>query len=91
MRTIVQPRFGPSARPRAGADVLIAVVGPFAVGVGVMDDEAETRTIAAGRPLEHFEVAIGIAKGHHRAATDVLLMPTGLPALSSMKFSSWSS
>lgn len=55
----------------------LAVVGPFAVGVDMMNDEAETRTMAAGRPFKHFEVSVGIAHGYHRSAADVLLDADG--------------
>ncbi len=41
----------------------------------------KARTIAAGRPFEHFEVAVGIANGDHRAAADVLLNADGFAGL----------
>ena len=34
-----------------------------------------------GRPLEHLQVAIGVAKGHERAATDELVDGDGLACL----------
>jgi hypothetical protein len=68
------------------ADVRLAVVGPLAIGVGVVHVETEAGATAGGGPLQHLEVAIGIAEGRDRPAADVLrLMPTGLPSLSSMK------
>ena len=67
------------------ADVRFAVVGPLARGVVVMDEHPQPRTGAAVRPFEHLEVAVGVAERGDRPPTDVQLMPTGLPALSSMK------
>src|SRR5688572_29272007 len=54
-------------------DVRLAVVGPFPFGVGVVNVETETRAAAGGGPLEHLEVAIGIAEGGDGTAADVML------------------
>src|SRR5262245_24883621 len=35
-----------------------------------MDDQAEVRAFLGGGPLEHLQVAVGVAEGHHRAAAD---------------------
>ena len=51
--------------------VRLAIVGVLPLGVGVMDDQAEAGTFAGGRPLEHLEVAVGVAEGHHGSAADV--------------------
>ena len=42
-------------------------------GVGVVDVEAESRAVACGGPLQHLEVAIGVAEGGNRATTNVTL------------------
>src|SRR4029450_2005459 len=55
------------------ADVGFAVVGPLAVSVGVVDDEAEARTAARGRPLQHLQVAVGVAEGGDGAASYMAL------------------
>ena len=45
------------------ADVRSAIVGIFALGVGVVDDEAEPRRpCSPGRPLQHLQVAVGVAE-----------------------------
>src|SRR5687768_17570214 len=40
------------------ADAGLAVIGPFARGVGMMDIETEVRASASGGPLEHLQVAV---------------------------------
>jgi hypothetical protein len=45
----------------------------------------EPDTVGQRRPLQHFKIAVGIAEGGDRTAADILMIPTGLPALSSMK------
>ena len=47
-----------------------AVVGPLALGVGVVDDGHEAGAAARGRVLQHLQVAIGVAEGEDRAAAD---------------------
>ena len=51
----------------------VAIVGVFAFGVGVMDDQAEARAAAHRGPLQHFEIAVGVAERGDRAAADVLV------------------
>ena len=63
------------------ADVRLAVVGPFALGVGVVDEEAEARAAAGGGPLQHLQVAVGVAEGGDRPAADVLVDADGLAGL----------
>jgi hypothetical protein len=41
-------------------DVRLAVVGPFSLGVGVVDIEAEMLAAAGSGPLEHLQVAVGV-------------------------------
>ena len=48
--------------PVETADRRHAVVVPFAVGVGVVDVEAEARAVAGGGPLEHLPVAVEVAE-----------------------------
>lgn len=56
----------------------LAVVGPFAHGIGVMNDEGKTRTCATSGPLQHLEVAVRIAKGRNGAAADMMIDPDWL-------------
>src|SRR4051812_44726628 len=56
-----------------GADVRLAVVGPLAVGIGVMHDAHEARTIARGGPLQHLQIAVGVAEGKDGTPADMLL------------------
>src|SRR5688572_2602889 len=48
------------------ADGRDAVISPFANGVGVMHQPHEAGPAARRRPLEHLEVAIGVAEGEQR-------------------------
>ena len=74
MLTTVQPlRLRLVERLVELADVRLAVVGPLALGVGVVDEEAEARAAAGGGPLQHLQVAVGVAEGGDRAAADVRL------------------
>ena len=45
-----------------------AVVGSLALGVGVVDV-----AVACGGPLQHLEVAMGVAEGGNTATTNVTL------------------
>ena len=51
----------------------IAVIGPFAFGVGVMYEHTESWALARVGPLQHLQVTIGISGGEDRAAPDVLV------------------
>ena len=74
MSMTTQPRAEASSSPRASAPMLdVTVVGPLALGVGVVDDHAETRAGSRRRPLEHLEVAVGVAERRDRPAADQLL------------------
>ena len=83
MSTTVQPfacasSSALSSRPMGD----VAVVGPFALGVGVVDDEAEARRrCRRSVHCEHLQVAVGVAEGGDRAAADVLLDADGLAGL----------
>ena len=50
-----------------------AIVGPLALCVGVVDEEREPRADARGRPLEHLQVAVGVAECCDGTAADVLV------------------
>src|SRR6266436_2926186 len=43
-----------------------AVIGVLALGVGVMDDPHESRTASRRGPLQHLQIAVGIAKRKDR-------------------------
>ncbi len=45
------------------ADWGVAVVGVLAHGVGMVDEEHETRAGAGGGPLEHLLIAVGVSEG----------------------------
>src|SRR5258705_3869196 len=53
-------------------DARLAVVGPFAHGVRVMDKTPEAGTLARGRPLQHLQITLGNAQAENRPATDIL-------------------
>ena len=49
----------------------LAVIGVFTLGVGMMDDAAQTRRpTRLGGPLQHFEIAVRIAEGGDRPPPD---------------------
>src|SRR5262245_43787316 len=52
------------------ADMGVAVVGVFALGIGVVHDAHETRARAARGIFKHLLVAIGVAEGEDRATAD---------------------
>ena len=49
----------------------LTIVGPFALSIGVVYENAKTGSVTGGRPLEHLEVAVGVAEGGDRPAADV--------------------
>ena len=51
----------------------LTIVGIFALGIGVMDDEAETRPRTGGGPLDHLQVAVGVAKSASAAASVMVI------------------
>ena len=71
------------------ADVGLAVIGPFALGIGVMDGEAESWAAACGGSLQHLEVAIGVAEGGKRASADMTLDAHRLALLVVVEDESW--
>src|SRR5262249_45820671 len=48
------------------SDVRGTVVGPLALGVGVMHEAHEAQTAAGGCPLQHLVVAVGVAESKQR-------------------------
>jgi hypothetical protein len=59
-----------------------AVVGILAFGVGMMNDEPETASIACQcRPLQHLKVAVRIAECSNGAPADLLIDADGLAGL----------
>jgi hypothetical protein len=56
----------------------LPVVGPLALGVGVVHDAHEARAAAGRGPLEHLLIAIGVAEGEDRAAADEAVDADGL-------------
>jgi hypothetical protein len=68
-------------RPIESPDVGVSVVGPLPFGVGVVHDHGEARPVARGGPLEHLQVAVGVAERENRASADVALDADGLAGL----------
>ncbi len=58
-----------------------AVVRELARGIVVMHEEREARAGAGRRPLEHLEIAVGVAECGNRAPPDSRLDADGLPFL----------
>ena len=86
MSTTVQPlRVRLVERLVELADVRRAVVGPFALGVGVVDEPHEARARSGRGPLEHLLIAVGVAEGEDRAAADEAVDADRLARPSSMK------
>ena len=52
------------------ADLRLPVVGVFALGIGVMDDAGEARAGPCRRPLQHLQIAVGIAEREDRPPAD---------------------
>jgi hypothetical protein len=48
------------------AHIGVAIVGPFALRIGVMQNAHEAQVITRRRPFEHLLVAVGVAKGKDR-------------------------
>src|SRR5688572_19816962 len=65
-----EPALGSSRSQRLIqlADARAAVVSPFASGVGVMHQPQQAGAAPSRRPLEHLQVAIGVAEREQRAA-----------------------
>src|SRR5215207_11054025 len=63
------------------AKVRFAIICVFTFGVSVMNENAKAYSTAHGRPLQHFEVAIRVAKGGDRTAADVLVDADRLASL----------
>lgn len=71
----------PTTRPRLvqrfveTPDVRISIVGPFTVSVSMMNDRAKSTALTGSGPLQHLEVAVGIAKCGDWPAADELVNP----------------
>src|SRR5262249_31115686 len=65
--------------PGEAPDRRLAVVGPFAGRVGVVDDQAEPGAGPCGGPAEHLVIAVGVAERGDRAPADPPLDAHGLP------------
>ena len=59
----------------------VSVVGVFAFRVGVMDNQAKADATGHRRPLQHFDIAIGIAECRYRTAADELIDADRLASL----------
>ena len=59
----------------------VTIIGPFALGVRVVDQAHQAQTTSSGGPLQHLMVSIGITEGENRTATDKLVDAHGLAGL----------
>src|SRR5208283_5662006 len=59
----------------------VPVVGVFAYRIGMMDKQAKAGASRNRRPLQHFEIAVGIAECRDRAAADELIDADRLASL----------
>src|SRR5215203_5273059 len=55
------------------ADRRLAIIGKLAFGVGVMYQAHKTRAVASRRPLQHLQIAVGIAEGEDRTTANMHL------------------
>ena len=53
------------------SDRRVAIVRPFALGIGVVDQKHESLAGSGGGPLEHLKVAVGVAERSDRPTADV--------------------
>ena len=82
MSTTVQPRYPASWSALSSAPTGEAfIVGPFAHGVGVVDQGPEARPVADGGPFQHLLVPVGVAEGGNGPPADVHLDAHGLARL----------
>jgi hypothetical protein len=65
-----------SRRPKG-----VPVVGVFAYRIGMMDKQAKAGASRNRRPLQHFEIAVGIAECRDRTAADELIDADRLASL----------
>src|SRR5690349_7264977 len=63
------------------ADRRLAVVGPLALGVRMVNEPHEAGAVAGGGPLEHLLIAVRVAEREDRAAADESLDADGLAGL----------
>jgi len=50
-----------------------SVVGPFALGIGVVDVERESRPLSGSGPLQHLQVTVAVAERGNGSPADLLL------------------
>lgn len=56
-------------------DMRCAIVRPFTLSVGMMNQAHESRPGSRSRPLQHLVIAVGIAEGKNGTTADELLDP----------------
>ena len=81
MSATIQPRVGASSSTSQAADVRVPVVGPLTLGIRVVNDQSEARTLSECSPSQHLEVAVGVAERHDRSPPDDLVDAHGLAGL----------
>ena len=55
------------------SDVRGTVVGPLALGVGVVHEAHEARTATRDRPLQHLVVTVGVAESEQRPLANIFV------------------
>ena len=81
MLTTVQPWALASSRPLSSRPIRLAIVGPFAFGVGMVNIETEASSGTGGSPLQHSQVTVRLSESRDGPATDKLMNAHGLPVL----------
>ena len=55
------------------ANAGLSVVGPFALGIRMVDVKREPRPLSGSRPLQHLQVAVGVAERGNGSPADLLV------------------
>src|SRR4051812_29508539 len=74
-------RLGDVERLIELSDGGLAVVSPFAFGIGVVNDKGKTDARASLGPFQHLQVAVGIAERGNRTTADMHLDADGFSDL----------
>ena len=54
-------------------DARFSVIGPFALAIGVVDVECESRALSGSGPLQHLQVTVGVAERCNGSSADLLV------------------
>ena len=82
MSTMSHPRPGPSDRPAIqNPHMPLAVIGEFALGIGVVQQHAEPGAVARGCVFEHRKIPVRVSAGKDRTLADPAVDPDGFAFL----------